>query len=214
MGISERKEREKALRIKEILKAARKLFTSKGYSNTTMLDIAEKSELSRRTLYHYFTSKEEISYTLMLEAYESLRDIINDAIDGSMTTGYDKLITVQNAFLKFYREKFELFSFTLQLDHRLNLMEDPSEEAKKCLMVMDSLFVLMESIYEEGLKDGSIRDIGSTPRQFSVTILTMIQATLQKIYVRKSWMESNKDINDIVIIKTMFNICLTAITPL
>ena len=78
MGIMERKLREKEQRIQEILNAARILFINKGYSSTTMLDIAQESELSRRTIYLYFKSKEEISYHVMNDAYALLLSRLQD----------------------------------------------------------------------------------------------------------------------------------------
>ncbi len=46
---------------KEVLiKVARKLFAKHGISNITMNDIAQAAEKSRRTVYTYFQSKEEL----------------------------------------------------------------------------------------------------------------------------------------------------------
>jgi AcrR family transcriptional regulator len=50
MGIAERKEREKKERRREIMDAAKRLFSSKGFAGTTMEDIAGEVELSPATL--------------------------------------------------------------------------------------------------------------------------------------------------------------------
>ena len=51
----------KALKTKEtILKAALKQFREKGYSRTTMRDIAKQAEVSVGSAYYYFQSKEEM----------------------------------------------------------------------------------------------------------------------------------------------------------
>ena len=39
---------------------SRRLFTAKGYEETTMEDIAEAAEVSKATLYNYFSSKENL----------------------------------------------------------------------------------------------------------------------------------------------------------
>ena len=44
----------------ELIEVARQLFATKGFDNTTMNEIAAKSEKGRRTLYTYFKSKSEI----------------------------------------------------------------------------------------------------------------------------------------------------------
>ena len=43
-----------------IIKVARKLFSQQGIGNITMADIAEAANKSRRTVYTYFQSKEEL----------------------------------------------------------------------------------------------------------------------------------------------------------
>lgn len=56
-GLRERKRRETHLRIQN---AARALFVARGYARTTLEDIADAANLSRRTLFHYFKSKDDI----------------------------------------------------------------------------------------------------------------------------------------------------------
>jgi AcrR family transcriptional regulator len=45
---------------KQLIEVARELFAKNGKKNVTMNDIAEASKKGRRTLYTYFTSKEEV----------------------------------------------------------------------------------------------------------------------------------------------------------
>ena len=56
-GLRERMRRETHLRIQE---GARALFVARGYDGTTLEDIAAAANLSRRTLFHYFKSKDDI----------------------------------------------------------------------------------------------------------------------------------------------------------
>ena len=72
MGIAERKEREKKERRQQILDAAKRHFSTKGFSGTTMGDIANDIELSPSTLYLYFTNKEELHAALSLKLLETL----------------------------------------------------------------------------------------------------------------------------------------------
>ena len=53
MGTAERKIREKEKRKKEILKCAERLFSSKKGMESTMDDLAQKTELGKGTLYLY-----------------------------------------------------------------------------------------------------------------------------------------------------------------
>lgn len=47
------------------MKAAEKLFSEKGYEQTTIEDISKASEYSRRTIYAYYESKEDILHHIV-----------------------------------------------------------------------------------------------------------------------------------------------------
>jgi len=68
MGISERREREKSERRKAILSCARELILSQGVQRVSMEDIARKAELSKATVYLYFSSKDVLFNEICEEA--------------------------------------------------------------------------------------------------------------------------------------------------
>lgn len=85
MGIQERKEREKERRRQQIMVAAKRVFSGKGFSKATMEDIAQEAELSPGTLYLYFKNKEELyaSLSLRILQYLLLRIEHVNAVKGS-----------------------------------------------------------------------------------------------------------------------------------
>ena len=56
----------------KVLVTAIRLFTSKGYFNTSMRDITRESEVSTGSIYHYFKDKEGVAASL----YQSMIDKI------------------------------------------------------------------------------------------------------------------------------------------
>jgi AcrR family transcriptional regulator len=66
MGIQERKERERERRRQQIIVAAKRAFSEKGFNRATMEDIAREAELSPGTLYLYFKNKDELYASLSL----------------------------------------------------------------------------------------------------------------------------------------------------
>jgi AcrR family transcriptional regulator len=72
MGIQERKEREKERRRQQIIIAAKRVFSGKGFNKATMEDIAKEAELSPGTLYLYFKNKEELYASLSLRILQYL----------------------------------------------------------------------------------------------------------------------------------------------
>ncbi|MDT8427618.1 MAG: TetR/AcrR family transcriptional regulator [Pseudomonadales bacterium] len=73
MGLRERK---KLMRLQRIIAAAGKLFTRKGFSNTTIQDIAIEADVGLGTLYLYAKSKEDL---LVLVFKEHILKMIDDS---------------------------------------------------------------------------------------------------------------------------------------
>lgn len=72
MGIRERKERERERRRQQIIVAAKRVFSDRGFSKATMEDIAREAELSPGTLYLYFKNKDELYASLSLRILQYL----------------------------------------------------------------------------------------------------------------------------------------------
>ncbi|MFF1258952.1 MULTISPECIES: TetR family transcriptional regulator [unclassified Streptomyces] len=92
------RERKKQRTRDALLRSALELFTTKGYDRTTVDEIAEAVDVSQRTFFRYFTSKEETAFavqdmvesrfvTLLRERpaadspFEALRGAVLDAWD-------------------------------------------------------------------------------------------------------------------------------------
>ncbi len=72
MGIQERKERERERRRQQIIIAAKRVFSEKGFGRATMEDIAKEAELSPGTLYLYFKNKDELYASLSIRILQYL----------------------------------------------------------------------------------------------------------------------------------------------
>jgi AcrR family transcriptional regulator len=210
MGILERKLREKEQRIQEILNAARVLFITKGYGNTTMLDIAEESELSRRTLYLYFSSKEELSYRVMKESYDYLLNKLRDAVEVCTGSAYESLISLGDAYLAFYKEDFDQLVSTLLFDYQLVPDDENGKEGQDCIETIQAILTVLTTVLEEGQRDNSLIAL-ENPRRTAFTYMTMIQSTMQKLAVRKNWVLEDQSIGGGEIMKEMFHILFSSI---
>lgn len=87
MGIAERKEKERLIKKNDIINAAEKVFIEKGFEYATMDDIAKEAEFTKKTLYSYFKSKEELYYEIMLIGFE----LINCMCDEKLKKITDKM---------------------------------------------------------------------------------------------------------------------------
>jgi AcrR family transcriptional regulator len=91
MGIRERKEREKERRRQQIMVAAKRVFSEKGFNKATMEDIATEAELSPGTLYLYFKNKEELYASLSLRILQYLL-IRVEHVDSEITESPEKKV--------------------------------------------------------------------------------------------------------------------------
>ncbi len=103
MAISDRKEREKEMRRKDIIDTAEKLFFKKGYENITMADIAKGTELARSTLYLYFKNKKEIYLAISIRGTGILNNMFREYYQKGQT-GREKVEMLMKAFYRFYKE--------------------------------------------------------------------------------------------------------------
>ena len=71
-----KRERNKIQCRERILATSRRLFTSGGYEETTIEEIAEASEISKATLYNYFPNKEILLVGIADAALEELRNLL------------------------------------------------------------------------------------------------------------------------------------------
>jgi AcrR family transcriptional regulator len=92
------RERKKQKTRETIAKVALELFAERGYEQTTIAEIADAAEVSPRTIFAYFPSKEDIVFCDLPETQERLAqalrerpegatalDALRDFIAGSMT---------------------------------------------------------------------------------------------------------------------------------
>lgn len=80
MGRINKKEAVAALHREQIMQAAEELFSAKGYDKTTIEDISKASEYSRRTIYAYYESKDDILYHIIEKGLLALKKEIQKAL--------------------------------------------------------------------------------------------------------------------------------------
>ncbi|OPJ55753.1 TetR/AcrR family transcriptional regulator [Clostridium oryzae] len=123
-------------REEEILQAAVKIFSEKGYSNTTTSEIAKEVGIAEGTIFRYFKNKRE----LILKVIMNSVDVI---ADGLITRRLTKIINENRD--KNIREVLKLI-----LIDRVNLIEENKDIFK---------VVINEIQYDEGLRQIVVNNI-------------------------------------------------------
>ncbi len=154
MGIQERKEREKERRRQQIIVAAKRVFSEKGFNKATMEDIAKEAELSPGTLYLYFKNKEELYASLSLRILQYLHIRVTHVNKETSLSPDQKLSALMEAMYDVY--DFDpliiINMFHLQSSETLkNLSESLLEEIKD---LSQKSIGAIARIFEEGMKKG------------------------------------------------------------
>jgi AcrR family transcriptional regulator len=158
-----------------ILNVALKLFSSKGYFNTSVRQIAKEAKVSDGLLYNYFKSKEELALAVLQSAFETLDDTILDLdtnspienINGSITRFIDLIHNELDkirllAQMGIHKEKFVFLnevtvikykSSVSKFENSLNQMgvDNSQAEAEFIVAILDGL--VFESLLMEGGPD-------------------------------------------------------------
>lgn len=136
----------------EAIKSAAAVFAEKGFHGASTKDIAERMGIKQGSLYYYFKSKEEALGEVCLFG---IADYVQrmQRIASSKQPFEAKLMATLTSHLSSYREKNE--ALKVYNDERLYL----PEEKRTLLKQLGSGYrQLLEGIFEEGVRQGVIRD--------------------------------------------------------
>jgi AcrR family transcriptional regulator len=106
----------------QILEAAESVVHHFGYSKTTMQDIAKALRKAKSSLYHYFSSKEQIFVELLHKEIAELRSEFLKAVDAE-TTPEGKIRAYILTRTRMFRQKLQQhMSFAEETPERLELL--------------------------------------------------------------------------------------------
>ncbi len=132
-----------------VLATAAQLFLEKSYARTSLNDVAEKLNITKPALYHYFRNKEEI----LIECYRlgtgMIGEILND-IAAHCGSGFDKVEAFIYSYVNVLTVNFG--RCVMRLDQG-DLSPDALAEVRAYKRKIDRR---LRSFIQEGIGDGSI----------------------------------------------------------
>src|ERR1017187_10248153 len=153
--------RDPSAKRKAVLKTAAQLFLEKSYGRTSMNDMAERPNITKPALYHYFDNKEDI----LVECYRLGVGLIDETlgdIADRRGTGLQKV----EAFVRSYATVMTV-NFgrcVMRLDEG-DLTEDARMEVRAYKRKIDRR---LRSFIQEGIADGSIAPCDTKIAAFSI----------------------------------------------
>lgn len=157
MGIRERKAREKERRRQQIIVAAKRIFSKKGFNKATMEDIATEAELSPGTLYLYFKNKEELYASLSLRILQYLRIRVEHVRQEAGPGPQERLEALVDAMYDVYDFDPATIINMFHLQSSETLRNLSSELLDKIKELSRQSIGDMAKIFEEGIEKGQFK---------------------------------------------------------
>ncbi|MBN1215403.1 MAG: TetR/AcrR family transcriptional regulator [Candidatus Lokiarchaeota archaeon] len=173
-----RREREKKVRKNEMILAAEKLFSEKNYNEVTMNEIAKESEFTKRTLYQYFPSKEDIYFAVTLEGFKNLYNYCQKALSKG-DTGFNKIYHVCLAYYDFYKNNPKIFKLMTYIGY-VKRNRGKSISYKEFRKFDTFMFNQLSELIKIGQKDGTIRP-NIDPKKTTYTLIFLITGFFQQL---------------------------------
>jgi len=196
MPNSDRKERERTRHRQEILAAAENVFVRKGFFNTTMNEIARTAEFGVGTIYQYFTSKEELYTTLILERADEIMD--------ALILGSRKAPDPAGKIKALIEEQLKIFEtntgFIRLMAAEIDTPTSPEETRSRLRSGVDSTYQrfleAIEKIFSEGIKLGVFRNF--PPRKMTVALQGIVTGFVSEWY-HSGFQEKLSDNSDLIL---------------
>jgi AcrR family transcriptional regulator len=150
-----RREREKEERRQSILRAAREVFFEKGFHRATMDEVAERTEVSKGTVYLYFESKETILAHLLLEGlHELIGELERAYAAGEPLPADERLRRLGQAYFRFFQREPAYYRFMMAMDRgRFQEAVAPQVYQEVQQASMEGFNWVVRAV-EQGIEDG------------------------------------------------------------
>jgi AcrR family transcriptional regulator len=184
MGMIARQQWEKEQRRASILRAAEKVFATKGAALVTMDDIAHEADLGKGTLYLYFESKDElyleIANRTVGELVEALEQSQHDARSGHQRVA--RILGAAVAFALAHRDPFRVAVNWMGSDAGASLGSERFAEYRR---LVSRVYGELSDALDAGKGDGSIVTTADTPTLVAELLGALLGALLVELNAPK-----------------------------
>lgn len=213
MGIAERKEKEKLIRKKDIISAAEIIFTAKGFEYATMDDIAKEAGFTKKTLYSYFDSKEELYHEIILRGFKTLNSICDEVPSKEFDKSEgEKIKILGRTFIDFSCKYPGYFKAIMDYKNKEQDFKQDSKNTiiKQCYQAGEHSINILKECIVKGIKKGEFSD-KNNPTIVCITLWSYILGFVGLVNKKERYINfyCDKNLNEIV--EESFEIILNSI---
>jgi AcrR family transcriptional regulator len=147
----------------QLIDKAADLFSKRGFSRTTINDIAEELGLRRSSLYHYFRNKEQILQAMIEDQTVAPSQLLKKLMDDTSLSPLERL---EHAFrLSVMRKLADAARFRVLDQIEFEMPEDLAAEHKRNKR---RVLELWSRLISDGVAAGALRNVDSRMAAFSI----------------------------------------------
>ena len=178
-------------RKEQIMSAALSVVVAKGYDQSRMDDIVEKSQLSKGAIYWYYKSKEEVYLSLVDYWFVQYSSDVVDTLQ-QQESASDQLKALFDFFIEQFDKNPAVFKLLVEFWRLAGL--NPDFNAKLQQVYSDFLEYIIE-IIKVGIANGEFKNV--EPRITALSILINIEGINWFTLFDKSGVEAHEYIDTI-----------------
>jgi len=198
---------------KVIIEKARKIFLEKGLFNIVMDDIAAAVGLTRRSLYRYFETKEDMAYEtaiLLLNEWNAYHKKVYSQLSGN---GIYQLEDFLNQLINYMNDRIEIMKFLGEFDFYFKDKKSAKPSTQSMMRFNDIILEsdkLLTKLLERGIEDHSIKN-NIEIKLMVATISNVLWSFGQRIAIRNEMIIEETGISGIDLIKNQVSLYVAAL---
>jgi AcrR family transcriptional regulator len=172
----------------DIIKAASLVFCEKGFTDSSMKDIADGAEVGKGTIYEYFKSKEELFISVMEYNHQvylkQLQEVLNEKIH------FEEKMDV---FFDFHQSLIQKNSKQIEwmIQHEVPCFSDHAKESLRKLMLglREKVVSILNGVLTMGVLEGKIRHVN---QEFVADLFFEMCIRTSTRFVKNHYIEAQK----------------------
>lgn len=195
MIIKEEKIQRKEKKRERMLEVAAEIFSKKNYHEVLMDDVARLTDVAKGTVYNYFSSKEELYFTIMSSKLENLNTSLKNKIASEISI-IDSLHTYI-IHLYMFMMKYQNFFLMYQKEY----MNAQNEFCDELRAMSDKLKSILSDVIYKGKRENQFRDVDEsfTVKLVLGSIFGAVQRGVENKYTGEKLIEEREKLFDFVL---------------
>lgn len=183
------RDRERLLRRKAILEAAKQVFAEKGYEQATLDEVAERAQFGKGTLYNYFSGGKQ---DILLAVLEDVFTHLSQQVESHLREPANATLPVRAVWrnliaelIHFFLNQRDLFQLIIKEVQRMVLSQDDALVRRLIPLRQRAIDAMLPHL-DRGIADGSLRPI--PPAMAAHALLGHVQGYIMYLVTQDSCM--------------------------